>query len=758
MARKESPEVERLRKRITELEKENAHLKNLVKERRLNSSSVSAMLSPSEKIKLFRSLFYGRQDVYATRWEASGGNSGYSPVCSNLWKDGVCFKPVMKCSECSNKSYAPLSDRVIYNHLTGKIVVGVYPLLEVDQCRFAALDLDSENWQSDATAILEVCRTFSIPVGLERSRSGEGCHLWFFFESAIAASLARRLGFSLISRALEKRPQLGLDSYDRLFPNQDSMPRGGLGNLIDLPLQGKARQSGNTLFLDDSFQPYEDQWGYLSKIKKMHEETLRELVRRVSRQEYAEPFPLPSRISMPDKVRISLDSMVRIDKASLSPSVLNKMIRLASFNNPEFFRAQAMRMSTFGKPRIISCADDDESSISLPRGCLEAVINLLENSGIKVVVEDKRHTGKPRKVEFQGNLTKEQEEAAAEMLRHDFGILCAPTGSGKTVIAFKIISERQQKTLILVHRRELLRQWQERALEFLQLLPEDIGQIGLGKKETGEVLDIALIQTFSRNENLLYNLKDYSHVVVDECQHIPAFSFEKVIKKIPAKYVLGLTATPKRRDGHQPIMTMQCGPIRHTISRKAAIFFERTVMPRLTEFTADEHLRTTQIYKLLESDTSRNALIVNGILTALDSGRFCLVLSERVAHLDKLYESLSQSSKNVFRLHGRIPRKERDSALESFKECRESAALLSTGRYLGEGFDDPRLDTLFLVFPVSWIGVLQQYAGRLHRDYENKHEVRIYDYVDESIPVLKKMYERRIKGYRAIGYRLIGSM
>ncbi|HAA84993.1 MAG TPA: restriction endonuclease subunit R [Kosmotogaceae bacterium] len=758
MAHKESPEVERLRRRITELEEENAHLRNLVKKRRSDSSSVSAMLSPSEKIKLFRSLFYGRQDVYATRWEASGGSSGYSPVCSNLWKDGICFKPDMKCSECSNKSYAPLTDRVIYNHLTGKMVVGVYPLLEGDLCRFAALDLDGKNWQSDVTATLELCRSFSIPVGLERSRSGEGCHLWFFFESAIAASLARRLGFSLISRALEKRPQLGLDSYDRLFPNQDSIPRGGLGNLIALPLQGKARQSGNTLFLDDSFQPYEDQWGYLSKIKKMHEETVRELVRRVSRQESAETATLPSRVSMPDKVRISLDSKIRIDKASLSPSVLNRVIRLASFNNPEFFKAQAMRMSTFGKPRIINCADDDESSISLPRGCLEAVINLLENSGTKVEVEDKRYIGKPREMVFQGRLTKEQEAAAAEMLRHDFGILCAPTGAGKTVIAFKIISERQQKTLILVHRRELLRQWQERALEFLQLLPEDIGQIGLGKKEPGEVLDIALIQTLSRNENLLHNLKDYGHIVVDECQHIPAFSFEKVIKMIPAKYVLGLTATPKRRDGHHPIMTMQCGPIRHAISRKAVGFFERTIVPRFTEFTADQHLRTTQIYKLLESDTSRNRLIVNDIIRAVDSGRFCLVLSERVAHLDKLYELLLQSTKNVFKLHGRIPRNERDSALESFKKCSESAALLSTGKYLGEGFDDPRLDTLFLVFPVSWKGVLQQYAGRLHRDYENKHEVRIYDYVDEKIQVLKKMYERRIKGYRAIGYRLMKLM
>jgi superfamily II DNA or RNA helicase len=450
--------------------------------------------------------------------------------------------------------------------------------------------------------------------------------------------------------------------------------------------------------------------------------------------------------------------MIRVHKASLSPSVINKMIRLASFNNPEFFKAQAMRMSTYGKPRIISCADEDESSISLPRGCLEAAVNLLENSGIKVMVEDKRYSGKQRNVEFQGKLTREQEEAAAEMLRHDFGVLCAPTGAGKTVIALKIISERPQKTLILVHRRELMRQWQERALEFLQLTPEDIGHIGLGRKEPGRVLDIALTQTLSRNEHLLHNFKEYSHVVVDECQHIPAFSFEKVVKRIPARFVLGLTATPRRRDGHQPIMAMQCGPIRHTISRKASVFFERTVMPRFTELTADQHLRTTQIYKLLESDTSRNALIVNDILRAVDSGRFCLVLSERVAHLDKLYELLSQGSKNVFRLHGRIPRKEKDSTLDCFRKCRESAALLSTGKYLGEGFDDPRLDTLFLVFPVSWKGVLQQYAGRLHRDYENKHEVRIYDYVDESVPILKKMYERRIKGYRAIGYRLIRSM
>ncbi len=752
-----SENTEKLRKRIEELENENAYLKRLVKAQASGSSSVSATLTPSEKIGLFRSLFYGRQDVYARRWEGSSGNSGYSPVCSNQWKNGVCLKPGKKCSECPNKLYSPLTDNVIYDHLTGKTTVGIYPLLEGDLCRFLALDLDGEGWKSDALALKEVCQIYSIPITIERSRSGEGCHLWFFFESSIAASLARRFGFVLISRALEKRPQIGLDSYDRLFPNQDSLPRGGLGNLIALPLQGKPRQDGNSVFLDDYMKPLDDQWAVLSRVERLRQSRVQEFVRHISLHETDKIAPRLSELRIPDQVNVTLDSMVRIERSPIPPSIVDRIIRLASFNNPEFFKAQAMRLSTYGKPRIISCADEDEASVSLPRGCLEDVINLLENSGSKVFLEDKRFVGKRIDMEFQGKLTKEQEKAATEMLKHDFGILCAPTGSGKTVIAFKIITARQQSTLILIHRRELLRQWQERAVEFLQLSPERIGQIGLGKNNPNGEFDIALIQTLVRSKNLLNNLRNYGHVVVDECQHIPAFSFEKVVKNISVRFVLGLTATPKRRDGHQPIMIMQCGPIRHTINRKATVFFERTAVPRFTGLSAEPGLRTTEIYKVLENDESRNSKIVDDILRAIGAARFCLVLSERVAHLEKLHEILVRRSSEIFLLHGKLPRKEQDAVLTDFRKSKGGAALLSTGKYLGEGFDDPRLDTLFLVFPVSWKGVLQQYAGRLHRDYENKHEVRIYDYVDDKVPILNKMYERRLKGYRAIGYRVIES-
>lgn len=747
-------EFETLKKRIKQLEANNERLRENLRGQITACSSVSHYSSPKDKIALFRSLFFGRQDVYALRWERSGGNSGYQPVCLNLWKEGICEKPRGTCSKCSSKLYAHLTDEVIYNHLSGKITIGIYPLLENEDCKFLAADFDDKEWVNDAMAVRRVCQFFSIPVHIERSRSGRGCHLWFFFKEAIKASIARKLGFALLNRVLENRPGLGLSSYDRFFPNQDTLPKGGLGNLIALPLQGRARKEGNTVFLNENLIPYEDQWAFLSSVEPIDYPKIEDVLRQSSsdRSGKHKLEIQPRKEALPKEINLRIDSMIRIEKDALPSSIMNEILKLASFDNPEFFRAQAMRLSTHNKPRRISCAEEDDNDFILPRGCLDDSLNLLSGNGIRVNLVQNRSIGNSIEFTFNGKLTPEQDKAVLEMLAYDTGILCAPTGSGKTVIALKLIAYRKRSTLILVHRKELLRQWQESACEFLQISPDEIGQIGLGKNTAKGTLDIALIQSLARNDDSQKNLPNYGQVIVDECQHIPAFTLERVVKNIPVYYVIGLTATPKRRDGHQPIMHMQCGPMRHRMSRKSTIFFGRTFIPRFTKLIVEDTAKPQQIYRAIEIDERRNKLICNDIRKALEAGKSCLVLSERVLHIELLYKMLADLTNIVFLLHGKQPKKAQNESLNGFKKVNNGVALLSTGRYLGEGFDDPRLDTLFLTFPISWKGVLQQYAGRLHRENYGKHEVRIYDYVDENIHLLKKMYNNRQKGYKALGY------
>ncbi|WP_110990401.1 MULTISPECIES: DEAD/DEAH box helicase family protein [unclassified Mesotoga] len=750
-------DLQRLKSRIAGLEEANERLRKNSGNQRTGNYTVSHYSSPDEKIALFRSLFFGRQDVYALRWEGANGSYGYQPVCKNIWKKGICRKPQIKCSQCESREFAPLTDRVIYNHLSGEISVGVYPLLEDESCRFFAADLDGDGWEEDAKAFSNVSSSLSIPLYVERSRSGNGCHLWLFFKDAIKASIVRKLGFELLNRVLESRPRLGLGSYDRFFPNQDVLPKGGLGNLIALPLQGTSRKNGNTVFLNDNFAPHADQWAHLSSIERIDSSKIVDVLRELEKS-YTEKATNQVRLTkeiFPEEVTLKIDSMISIEKGSLPSSIMNEILKLASFDNPEFFRAQAMRLPTYNKPRRINCADEDENRFLLPRGCLYDLLDLLEKNGVRVNLIDNRSKGSCIEFTFHGKLTQDQDRAASEMLAHEFGILCAPTGTGKTVIALKLIAQRKRGTLILVHRRELLRQWQESACEFLQIPPEEIGQIGLGKKTAKGVLDIALIQTLARNEQTLKSLPDYGQVIVDECQHIPAFTVERVVKSISAKFITGLTASPKRRDGHERILFMQCGPIRHKMSRKGRFFFERTYVSRQTGLVTEVDSKPKEIYKAIETDEDRNALICEDIRRAIEAGRYCLVFSERVKHIEILYEMLSDLKKKIFLLHGKQPRKIQDESLDRFKTEMNGAALLSTGRYLGEGFDDPRLDTLFLTFPISWKGVLQQYAGRLHRESFGKHEVRIYDYVDENVPMLKKMFENRKKGYRALGYRRV---
>ncbi|WP_336784691.1 TOTE conflict system archaeo-eukaryotic primase domain-containing protein [Paenibacillus sp. MMO-177] len=738
--------------------------------------------SPDEKISLFRSLFRGREDVYPVRWESKAGKSGYSPTCKNEWSF-VCKKPQIKCSDCSHKEYLAITDETISQHLDAKYnrTIGIYPMLQDETCYFLAIDFDKNDWMKDASAVMSTCMIYQVPAALERSRSGNGGHIWIFFNEAIEASLARKFGSALLTKTMESRYELSLNSYDRLFPNQDTMPKGGFGNLIALPMQGGPRKEGNSVFVDADFMPYEDQWSFLSSLKKLSQSEIDQKVHELIgysnlinagnwNAEMDEDRPWEKKLLeeelledcvLPSKVEITLSNMIYIAKDGLPAFVLNQLRRLASFQNPDFYKTQAMRLSTFGKPRVISCAEDFPKHIALPRGCFHLVKHLLQKYNADLNITDERNGGIEVEVSFTGKLTMLQDTAARSILAHDNGILSATTAFGKTVVAASIIASRKVNTLVLVHRRELMDQWKERLCTFLNLTSKDIGAIGGGKENRTGKIDIAVVQSLNNKGQIKDYLTEYGQIIVDECHHVSAFSFEQVLKKANAKYVVGLTATPTRQDGQQPIVLMQCGPIRTKIDAKSQAFargFEHKVIPRYTLFklpTTIANPPIQSIYEWLVEDEKRNEMIFDDLLKCLDQGRSPILLAERTAHVEYFEKRLKNFAKNVIVLRGGMGKRQREALRQQIASipATEERVFIATGKLIGEGFDDARLDTLFLVHPISWKGSLQQYAGRLHRSYDNKHEVQIYDYVDLQVPLLMGMYKKRIKGYRAMGYK-----
>ncbi|OPX83617.1 MAG: Type III restriction enzyme, res subunit [Pelotomaculum sp. PtaB.Bin104] len=742
--------------------------------------------SPVEsKIAFFRSLFKGREDVYPVRWEGKDGKFGYSPACANEWKRKVCRKPVVKCAGCEQRKLLSVTDQVIHDHLAGKRTIGVYPLLHDETCWFIAADFDKKTWQEDSAAFLATCGEMGISAALERSRSGNGGHIWIFFSSPVAASLARKLGSTILTRTMERRHQIGFDSYDRFFPNQDTMPKGGFGNLIALPLQRIPRNSGNSLFLDQDFKPHEDQWLFLSTLKKVEAGEAEAIVHKVKRtgsiigirksvidgQEDEEPWILPPSGKIvdtpilgpiPEKVRIVQSNMIFIEKHSLPPAMINRLVRIAALQNPEFYKAQAMRLPTFGKPRVIACAEDYPRYIGLPRGCLDEVLEMMTEYKINVELEDERFVGNPIDVIFKGELNPLQQAAATALLSNENGILSATTAFGKTVVAAWLIAARKVNTLVLVHRRQLMDQWQERLAAFLDVPPKSIGQVGGGKDKRTGIIDIGIIQSLRRKSGVKDLVAEYGQVIVDECHHLSAFSFEQVLKQVRARYVCGLTATPVRKDGHHPIIMMQCGPIRFWVDAKklaASRPFECIIIPRCTNFGMSSETSNPgiqEIYAALIVDENRNDIIFDDLLLALEAGRSPLMLTERTEHVDYFAKRLKGFARNVIALRGGMGKKQRKAIADQIASIpdNEERVLISTGRYIGEGFDDARLDTLFLIMPISWRGTLQQYAGRLHRLHDHKRIVQIYDYVDVNVPMLMRMYEKRLKGYNAIGYRV----
>jgi superfamily II DNA or RNA helicase len=748
--------------------------------------STTTNLTPGDKVALFLRLFRGRDDVYPKLWQnQKTGNKGYSPACANEWVREVCDKRRVKCGECPNQAFLAVTADTVLDHLQGRHVIGVYPMLKDETCWFLAADFDKEAWREDILAFSETCRRIGVTYAIERSRSGNGAHVWFFFDSPVAAVTARNMGSYLLTETMARRHQLNMVSYDRLFPNQDTLPNGGFGNLIALPLQYHPRQEGNTLFLDDSLEPFPDQWDFLASLVPIPAEKVERIamdattrgqviglqiadtgekdievspwLRSPSRKSKGNPIAEP----IPGEVRGVLSQRLYVERAGLPPSLINQIKRLAAFQNPEFYKRQNLRLSTALTPRVIFRAEDDGKYISLPRGCFDDVRALLHEHNSHFDVEDLRNSGDPIEATFLGKLTNAQQQAARVILEHNNGVIVAPPGFGKTVLGTYLIAQRRCNTLILVHRQPLLEQWRSQIGIFLDRDAKSIGRIGGGKRKLTGQIDVAMIQSLFRKDTVDDIVAEYGQVVIDECHHLPAASFERILSEVKARYVAGLTATPQRRDGQHPIIHMQIGPIRFRVDPRSQLaqqpFVHRLVV-RETGFAPPvqaSDITIQKLYGLLAAHEKRNELIFNDVLLAMEEGRSPILLTERKEHLGHLHKRLKGFVRHIVVLRGGRSTRQRREVQEQLASIPidEERLLLATGKYIGEGFDDARLDTLFLALPVSWKGTLVQYAGRLHRLHPGKREVRIVDYVDGNVPMLAKMFERRRVGYRAMGYR-----
>jgi superfamily II DNA or RNA helicase len=779
----------------TEVVKTEDELTNLEADGQLNldttpASAVRIPRTPAEKVSLFLDLFGTRRSVYPRRWENNkAGKSGYSPACHNdsfaNRQSGICRKPKVKCSECPHQSFPPLDERAVESHLRGEQTLGVYAIGTDDTCRFLAADFDGEGWREDVLAYREAAERLGIAVAIERSRSGNGAHGWIFFAGPVPAVTARRLGTILVAKASALRPTLGLGAYDRLFPNQDTLPIGGFGNLIALPLAKAPRQSGNTLFVDARMVAFEDQWSYLAGLTRLSRDSLDRTLARVApvrplappvpagdSSEHHHDFALQNDAIVLDlshprirsgmisgEVTVRLDAQIHVPR-SLPTPVLAALRRLATFPNPVFHEKLRLRKATFNIPRFLFVGEWHADRLVLPRGVLDQSLALLESAGATVVVQDARGVGTRVPWKFQGELRDGQEEAVRRMLAEDNGVLCAPPGAGKTVMGCALIARARTSALVLVHRAVLVEQWRETAMRFLGLKRKEIGLWrGPSPRLTGR-FDIAMLPSLIRVENLAAALAGYGVVIVDECHHVPAASFEMVLKACPSRRVYGLTATPKRKDRLEKLLFAQCGPIRHTLV-DAPTDEVRTVKVRHTTVAlppdAGPQPPIHLVWEALVQDESRIKVIVADLSSCTASGRSPLVLADRKVYLERLQAAFTAQATSVtcHRLDGQMGKKARNEVLRQIDEHyneRKPFVLFATASLIGEGFDLPRLDTLVLAMPLSFKGRLVQYAGRLHRRHEAKGAAMIFDYLDHDHAIMSAMFRRRLAGYKELGY------
>lgn len=784
-----------------------------------------------QHVQYFYHLFKGRNDVYSKRSGKANkktGKHGYYTQCWNFWKDGICLKkdnPQFHCGECQNRQYKELTGQVLYEHLLGikedaSDVVGLYPMFPDETINFLVFDFDCHDdlnggddganidleWVAEVNAFRKICENNEVPILVERSRSGKGAHIWIFFEKPILASIARRFGTALLTQGAESVNMRSFKYYDRMLPAQDHISlntktgKPGLGNLVALPLQGQALKLGNSAFIDENWNAYPNQWECLKEVKKLSSETVEERIKEWSAEGIlgvlSNDFEADTEGANDTKpwkkgnqalhkedvstiVEIVIADKVYISTESMKPRMQNGLRRIAAFSNPDFHKKAAMGLSTKGIPRIVFCGYDDAGYICIPRALLDSVIDRFKEVNISFTLIDKRCTGTPLDVSFNGTLYEEQMRGAKAILEHDNGILAATTSFGKTVVGAYMIAQRKTNTLILVHNTEIQKNWIEDLNKFLNInaeLPEYQTKTGrvnkrksiIGKLYTGHnsmtgIIDVAIFSSLGRGAEIDPIIEQYGMVIMDECHHGAAQTVEDVIGSAKAKYVYGLTATPKREDGLEKKVFMQFGPIRFRYTAKERAEkqgIDHFVYPRFTRLVSTSDIKVTEANRAVIECESRNEQIIADVENCIQNGRTPLVLTKYKEHAEILYQRLQGKADHIYLLQGGGSRKAKDEMRLQMRAVpdAESIVLVAIDKYIGEGFNFPRLDTMMLTMPAASEGNIEQFAGRLHRDYDTKTEVIIYDYVDSHIRVLEKMYHKRLRIYKKIGYEICNNV
>ena len=831
-----SDTIKSLQSRIQALEDENRLLKERLEEAGVSYANIVSgdaegvveLYDPDQgaRIKKFdvtdkiASDFFmmfcrGRKDVYDLRYtNPKTGKNGYYSQCFNRWDRGchIQKKDGVRCKDCELRAYKPVTLPLIKAHMNGtdpngNDVVAIYPMLENNLCQLLVFDFDNhakgaeqedyanidDGWKEEINALRHICKNLDVDAVVERSRSGRGAHLWIFFKEMVPARLARRFGFALLEKGAESVNLKSFKYYDRMIPTQDALPEGGLGNVIALPLQGMALKSGNSAFIDENWNAYEDQLNVLAGTRRLTRQGIEDYLSlwystgSISEDNGTDaPWDKNSEIeagSVKGVVRIVLADRIYIDSTGMSNKTKRQLRRMATFSNKQYFQNQAMDMPNYDESRFIYLGSDEGKYIVLPRGLREEILKKFDNAGISYKIEDKRTKGQELNISFRGELRESQIPAVETMLENETGILHAATAFGKTVVCCDMIARRGISTLILVDRADLMNQWIKRLEEFLDIdeeLPEYQTKTGRTRKRkslignlqgahdtlTG-IVDVAMIRSLKKKDGFHPKLKEYAQVYFDECHHAASDSAIEVLQEINAKYVYGVTATPKRGDGKEKINEFLLGPIRYRFTAKDRAEeqnINHLVYPRFTRTVKPHHLSKTpygnDAYELIRNNDVRDEQIIRDVADCVQAGRTPVVLTKYVDHAKKLSERLKTYADRLILLTGANGTKARRAQVEELNKVdnSDSLILVGTGSLLGEGFDFPRLDTLFMATPVSGENVVEQYVGRLNRDYDGKENVIVYDYVDSHIPKFDKMYSARMKAYKKIGYELCVNM
>ena len=830
--------ISQLQKKLNDLQLENQILKNILDKAglsyhkelsKLRQSGSKEAFDPEQGKRIihpqaitenmanqFFSMFWGRQDVYAKRSvNKETGKAAYYPQCNNFWTN-VCHKKIkdgINCKDCKNRSYKAITKKDILNHLQGNAynasdVIGVYPLLSNGTCRFMVFDFDNhdkdaeekdfansdDTWVEEVESMREICVLNGIEPLVERSRSGRGAHIWIFFDKPIAASFVRKFGFALLDKGAEQINLKSFKYYDRMLPAQDSLPEdSAVGNLIALPLQGKALQDGNSAFIDGNWNAYPNQWetlfnkprlsqGFLEEKIKEWSNIIDDIAANAAESDREKPWNRMQHFNKNDvegKLHIILSNGIYVDNTNLKAAMQNRIRRMAAISNPVFYKNQAIGTSNYDTARWIYLGKDPLSGyIQIPRGLQDELWENIKQADIDYEMEDERQQGRKINVDFKGELRPEQDKALKELIRYDNGILHAATAFGKTVVSSAIIAQKKINTLIILESSALIEQWKEALEKFLNInegLPAYETKTGRVRKRksligtlqgahdsmTG-IIDIAMAGSLCKKGKYHKMMNEYGLVLIDECHHSASETIANVLKEVKAKYVYGVTATPKRGDGLEKINYMLIGPIRYSYTAKEKAKeqgiqhlvyprFTRTVPPR---GVITDKMHPNEAYEIIHNNDVRDEQIIEDVKNCVAAGRTPVVLSRYKDHSEKFYERLKSYADHVFLMTGNNSKKEHRKILEQMHQVdkNESLILIATGSLVGEGFDFPRLDTLFMATPVSFRGVVEQYAGRLNRDYAGKENVIIYDYVDNHIPMFNNMYMKRLKAYKQIGY------